>query len=75
MIIINNREEFKKHAAYLDILKPKDYPKSYPCILEHVCIDYGIMGDSIENIIVKIPKHVEIESFLKGYEAGRKRKD
>lgn len=84
--IVNNKEEFiklvqKRYPPYqlkgkLKVQMPdkKDYPKSYPSIVEQIEVDGGLMGDYVRWLSTPLPVHWEdhcLKAFIKGFETAR----
>jgi hypothetical protein len=69
MKIIKNKEEYENFYYYKDS-KPKKYPKEYPCVVDMVNVDCGIMGDGMFHYALYFPKTTDIkEAFLLGLKA------
>jgi hypothetical protein len=74
MKIINNAKEFDAFYHYKTD-KKKRYPIEYPCIVDKVHYDGGLMGDSVDHMIIYFPKNADKESYFLGYIRGREIED
>ena len=85
MKIINNAAEFKSFYFYKsppnkEPCPPKnEYPKKYPCIVEHIHEDGGMGGDYVRHKITYFPEfpgvnwvgNRDYKIFFEGYKKGR----
>ena len=69
-IIYNEKEFFDFFQYKTQINIP--YPLLYPCLVEKIYHDGGLMGDHVEHKISYCPENGDFHSFVAGYIRAQK---